>query len=327
MKILIVGSGAVGQVFGLALRNAGVELALYDHPETCVKLRQALENGGLRIYQVPASKRQAPVPYLLQDYWVLDDLQQCRKFRPDQVWFTVPSPVYYTGWFREFLQEVPSDRVVCFIPEGGRPEFLPRTDSSDRFVCAGTTFMAWQGDLEGDPTQAGQVHFFPSPLSIPLVGTRPACQPIKEVLKKAGFRVSISGSGSHMQAAVTAGMTAFVTGLELAGWTLKGFRNSQWHTNSAHAGKEAVLSQVRNAGLIPRLLAGTLSSPIGFYLISLLLPLLFPFDIQKYLKFHYTKTRHQSLALLDLFEQDGLKKRSPVTHLRFLIEALRSPVD
>jgi hypothetical protein len=328
MKILIVGSGAVGQVFGLALQEAGVELALYDRPETVEKLRHAFSAGGLRLYQMPGSRRQAPSIRLLKEYHVVDDVNACRDFAPDQIWFTVPSPAYYTEWFRKFVQSVPSHRVVCFIPEGGRPEFIPADSPVDRFVFGGTTFMAWQGDLNGRPEEADSVHFYRSPMGIPLAGTETACQPVKEVLKNAGFAASISGPDTHMQAAVTAGMTAFVTGLELAGWSLRGFRKSPWRIQSAHAGQEAILSQVQKAGLIPRLLAGTLSSPGGFYFIAWTLPFLFPFDIQKYLQYHYIKTRNQSLTLLDMFEQDCLKIGRSAQNLRLLIQALlNSPVD
>ena len=41
MKVLMVGCGAVGQVFGLHLQKAGVELGLYDRPATVDKLKQA----------------------------------------------------------------------------------------------------------------------------------------------------------------------------------------------------------------------------------------------------------------------------------------------
>ena len=51
MKVLIVGGGAVGQVFGLHLQNAGVELGFYELPANAEKLKQALDQGGLSLYQ------------------------------------------------------------------------------------------------------------------------------------------------------------------------------------------------------------------------------------------------------------------------------------
>ena len=61
MKVLIVGCGAVGQVFGLYLQKAGVELGLYDRPATADRLQQALEHGGLPIFEFPRSRGQEPI--------------------------------------------------------------------------------------------------------------------------------------------------------------------------------------------------------------------------------------------------------------------------
>ena len=47
MKVLIVGCGAVGQVFGLYLQKAGVELGFYARPGSADRLKQALEHGGI----------------------------------------------------------------------------------------------------------------------------------------------------------------------------------------------------------------------------------------------------------------------------------------
>ncbi|MGB7538023.1 MAG: 2-dehydropantoate 2-reductase N-terminal domain-containing protein, partial [Anaerolineales bacterium] len=99
MKVLIVGCGAVGQVWGLFLQKAGVELGLYDRPATVEKLKQALEQGGLPLFQITRSHREDPIARRLANYRVIADAAQARQFAPDQIWFTVPSPVYYTEWF------------------------------------------------------------------------------------------------------------------------------------------------------------------------------------------------------------------------------------
>lgn len=144
MKVLIVGGGAVGQVFALYLQKTGVTLGLYELPANAEKLQQALNQGDLPLYQTTFFHRLKPIVHTLKNYQVLTDITESQNFQPDQIWFTVPSPVYYSTWFRDFLQQVPSKQVVCFAPEGGRPEFFP-DGTADRVVFGGTTFMAWQG--------------------------------------------------------------------------------------------------------------------------------------------------------------------------------------
>ena len=122
-------------------------------------------------FKPPNLGRRDPIPHRLENYQVVTNVADSQRFKPDQIWFTTPSPVYYSEWFREFLQKVPSERVVCFAPEGGRPEFFPESGGKDRLVFGGITFMAWQGDLEGGGGRPEGVNFWLPPLlGIPLTG-------------------------------------------------------------------------------------------------------------------------------------------------------------
>ena len=319
MKVVVVGGGAVGQVYGLALQRAGVTMGLLDRPAAAEKLNRAREQGGLPLFQISHRHRKDPIPYRLNDYQVLADAEQCRRFEPDQIWFTTPSQVYYSDWFEDFLQRAPSRRVVCFAPEGRRPEFRTET-MGDRVVFGGTTFMAWQGDLGGGGGRPEGVNFWRPPMGIPLAGTPDACREVAQLLKQAGFRVMVGKPDSHLQAATTAAMTAFVAGLELAGWSLRAYRRSPWLRCAAGACREAVMSQLPATGAFARAM---LSDPVlsaGFSLAALLLPHLFPIDAEKYLRFHYTKTREQTVLLLNVFMRDANHRGVPVTNIQSLLD-------
>ncbi len=324
MKVLIVGCGAVGQVFGLYLHKAGVELGFYARPATADRLKQALEHGGMPLFQTSYFHKRDLIAHRLENYQVVTDVAESQRFQPDQIWFTTPSPVYYSDWFREFLQKVPSERVVCFAPEGGRPEFFPESEGQDRLVFGGITFIAWQGDLEGERERPEGVNFWLPPLlGIPLMGTENACCEVGDLLKKAGFRTEVKKPGFQKSlASVTAVMLAFVAGLELSGWSFRAFRKSPWLKRAARGSREAVLSQLSGAGIFTRMLLGILFSSTGLFLATFFLPLLFPFDLEKYLKFHYLKTRDQTLTLLDVFAKDGKRRGLPVENIQILLQGL-----
>lgn len=323
MKVIIVGCGAVGQVYGLALQNAGVTLGFLDKPATAEKILREREKGGLLLFQVPNKRNSDPIPYRIKDYQVITSTEEARQFAPDQIWFTTPSQVYYSDWFHEFLQLVPSKRVVCFTPEGRRPEFSI-DKLGDRVVFGGTTFMAWQGDLDGSGGKPDGINFWQSPLGIPLAGSEDACLEVARLLKPAGFRVMLDKPGSQSQVAVTAVMTAFVAGLELSDWSLSKYRKSPWLRVAANACREAVFGQLSKPGLFTRLLLSSAVLTALFFLTTLLMPVLFPFDVQKYLKFHYTKTHKQTLLLLDLFLKDSRNRGIPVTNIQNLLNGLQT---
>ncbi len=317
----MVGGGAVGQVYGLSLLKAGAALAYLEQPAAADRLRQALETCGLPLYQISFFKRRDPIPYRLEHYRVFTTPEECRRFTPDQIWFTTPSQVYYTDWFHAFLKTVPSERVVCFVPEGSRPEFL-LGGLGDRVIFGGTTFMAWQGDLGGKQAEPDGVKFWLPPLAIPLSGAPSACSDVAQLLKKGGFRVTVGAGESRAQAATTAVMTAFVAGLELSGWSLRSYRRSPWLKRAAAACREAVTSQLREANTLAKALLSVPFLSACFTLAAACLPLLFPFDLERYLKFHYLKTREQTLTLLRLYEKDGEVRGLPTAHIQSLLQAL-----
>ena len=324
MKVLIVGCGAVGQVFGLYLQKAGVELGFYARPGSAANLIKALEQGGLPLFQTLNSRKRDSVAHRLENYQVVTDAAGCQGFKPDQIWFTTPSPVYYSDWFREFLQEIPSKRVVCFAPEGRRSEFFPASGGEERLVFGGITFIAWQGHLEGSRGRPEGVNFWLPPfLEIPLMGAKEPCCEVAEILENAGFRPAVKKPDFPKSlASVTALMTAMVAGLELSGWSLKAFRRSPWLKYAARGSREAALSQLSEAGLFMRVLLGILFSSTGLYLATFFLPIPFPFNLEKYLKFHYLKTRDQTLTLLDVFARDGKRRGLPVENIRILLQGL-----
>jgi ketopantoate reductase len=318
----MVGCGAVGSVFGLCLQKAGVELGFYARPGSADRLNRALEHRGIPLFQISHLHRRDPIVHRLENYQVVTDVAESQRFKPDQIWFTTPSPVYYSEWFREFLRKVPSERVVCFAPEGARTEFFPEGGGEDRLVFGGITLVSWQGDLEGGGGRPEGVNFWLPPLAIPLLGTEKACREVEHLLKKAGFRVTVGEQDSHTQASVTAVMTAFVAGLELSGWSFGAFRKSLWLKRAARGSREAAMSQLSGAGIFTRMLLWILFSSTGFFLATIVLPLLCPFDLEKYLKFHYLKTRDQTLTLLDVFARDGKRRGLPVENIQILLQGL-----
>lgn len=325
MRILIVGAGAVGQVFGYFLRSAGVEIAYYARSATAAKLNESLEEEGLPLFRISRKRGRSAETQHLTGCRVFTDTSESRDFAPDQIWFTTPSTVFYTEWFGEFLKEVPAGRVVCFAPEGAHPDILSIVGDSSRFVFGGITFMAWQGDLNGGGGRSGCVNYWlPPGAALPLMGTTEACRDVKNLLVSAGLSATVQSPGyRRMQASVTSFLSTFVAGFELSGWTFGAFRRGPWLAVSARACREAIRGQFGWAGPWSRILLAMTLSTAGYYLATFFLPVLLPFDAEKYLGFHYRKTGTQSRHLLDLFLRDTVDKGLPADNIKRLIEGLR----
>jgi hypothetical protein len=318
--VLLVGPGAVGQVLGLGLRQAGVELAFYARPASAARLTDALDQGGLPLFQLSQRRRSNPIAHRLDGYQVVSDAAGSQEFTPDQIWFATPSPVYYSTWFREFVEAVPARRVACFAPEGG---WLAAFPERDRPLLAGITFIAWQGDLAGGGGRPGAVNFWRPPLELPLAGSHDACAEVAELLAAAGFRPALKPPDYQKSlAATTAVLTTFAAGLELAGWSFQSYRRSPWLQVAAVAAREGAAAQLAPTGRATRLLLALLLSRPGLFLATFLLRPLFPFNLERYLRFHYRKTRDQTLDLLALFADDAERLGRPAGGLRHLQDNL-----
>lgn len=166
--------------------------------------------------------------------------------------------------------------------------------------------------------------WLPPLIEIPLMGAKNGCNEVAELLKKAGFRAAVKTDDfQEMQAALTALLSAFVAGLELSGWSFGAFRKSPWRRRAARGSREAVLSQLSGSNLFTRTLLGVLLSSTGLFLATFFLPLLLPFNLEKYLKFHYLKTRDQTLTLLDVFARDGIRRGLSVDNVHILLKGLQ----
>ena len=83
MKVLIVGAGAVGVVYGRHLQLAGAELSFYVRD----KYRPACEQG-LTVY--PLNKDRSFKPVDFKEFSVLSSPEEVAAQSFDQVWLAVP---------------------------------------------------------------------------------------------------------------------------------------------------------------------------------------------------------------------------------------------
>ena len=91
---------------------------------------------------------------------------------------------------------------------------------------------------------------------------------------------------------------------------------------AARGAREAILSQLPGDSILTKTLLGILLSPAAIILGTFILPLLFPFRIGEYLKFHYQKTRNQTLSLLHVFLNDGQERELPAENVQRLLDGL-----
>ena len=127
MKILIVGAGAVGQVYARHLIKGGAKVAFWVKE----KYRKDMQQPQ-RMYPLRESRTQSVYVEDYQAYASFDSLP--RDW--DQVWLCVSSAAIQDAtWIQQFSDHLPDSIFVSFLPGLRDKENIAAQLSGQKLVC------------------------------------------------------------------------------------------------------------------------------------------------------------------------------------------------
>jgi 2-dehydropantoate 2-reductase len=167
-NILMVGAGAVGQVFALHLSRGGAAITFL------VKPTHALP-AELRLFA------QAKHPTTLTGFRRMTQPEEVRREKWDQVWLAVPSDALIGQWLPDLLNATGDATVVGLAPESNT--HVPPA----RLVMGAIPFLAFQQPLPGGSGDPGLAFWIPPLAAIPLSGSTERVQPVVQSLRAGGL--------------------------------------------------------------------------------------------------------------------------------------------
>jgi 2-dehydropantoate 2-reductase len=145
---------------------------------------------------------------------------------------------------------------------------------------------------------------------------------VAEVLEAGGCPSGVREDLPEHMAFSGALLETVVAGLEVAGWSLKGFRKHEIFDVALQAGREATNVVAAKFDTSPplsmKLVGGSLTMRIG----TMLAPGVMPFDLEAYLERHFTKVSDQTREELETFIESGKEYGVSVDGLEQLRAAL-----
>lgn len=315
-RVLLVGAGAVGQVFGRYLRAAGCDIAFL------VKEKHAQEaRSGFTLYALGSHER-APTPELLSGFEVLVSTHEVAQRHWDQVWLCVSSTALREsdGW-GELAQATGGATWVMLQPALDDREGVLRWLPEEQLVSGMIPFLSFHAPLKpGDPfPQPGTAFWFP-PLARGLFSGPPVrLETILRTLKAGGYPAQRTPDALRAAAPAAAVLTVAITGLEAAGWSFERWLRHDALERVVRAAREAV-----------RIAAWRTHAPT-FPILPLLRPTFFrwllpvasrvvPMDLEAYLKVHFIKVGAQTRQMLRTYIELGRSAGLPVESLQALAE-------
>ena len=297
MRVLIVGAGAVGQVFGHHLARGGAEVTFLVKPAYADACRR-----GFTIYPLG---RRPPRAQPFTGFGVLTAPGEAAATRWDHVYLTVASTALATGtWLAELVAATGDATIVFLQPNLDDRARLTSIVDPARIVDGAIAFLAYQAPLPGEVRFAapGVACWFP-PAPSPFSGARAA--DVVAALRRGKLparRVPDVTAAAPFQSAV---LYAYLAALEGAGWSFAELRHGgRLALASRGAAQAMAIAGHQRARRVPwrvRMAARPLVIRIALWLARRIVPL----DLETYLRVHFTKLAEQTRAGMQSYVTHG----------------------
>ncbi len=293
MRVLIIGAGAVGQVYGWHLQRGGAEVT-YLVKE---KYRAAAE-AGYTLF--PLNGWGAPKRERFEGFSVVSTPDEVAARPFDQVWITISSTALRGDWRVPTLDAIGDATVVSFCPGHEDADLLRADVPDDRLVWGMIPFIAYQAPLPGETrfAEEGLAFWHPPLARTPLSGARPGATAAVRALRRGGCGATRAKDVPTAAMFPTALMMPHLVALELCDWSFAAVRGAEVLGLAAKASREAcaVLAEDKQVA-VPLLTKLARPALIGF--LSRLAPVVMPLDIETYLQYHFTKVGDQTRLFID----------------------------
>jgi len=314
MRILLVGAGAVGQAYGRHLQLGGARVSFLvreQYAEAC--------RAGLTLYPLNRAKaiRWQPVPFT--GFGVLIRADEVATDTWDQVWLCVSSPALQGPWLHELLLAIGNATLVFLQPGLRDRDIILEHWPAERLVQGLITLLSYQAPLPGEPVpQPGVAYFFPPLSATPFAGPRDRTQAVVDALRAGGCRAKVNPHVRKHAAIGSAVLIPHVRALETAGWSLQALRKSPLLTLAARASHEAMTIAARYNGFPPPAARHAVHPWLTQFVLGVA-PHVLPFDLETYLRYHFTKVGEQTSAAMAVYMELGTALGLPYTHLERLL--------
>jgi 2-dehydropantoate 2-reductase len=275
--------------------------------------------AGLTLYPLnrPKAIRWQPVPFA--GFGVLTRTEEVATHTWDQVWLCVSSPALQGPWFDELLEAIGNATLVFLQPGLRDRDAMQERWPEERLVQGLITLISYQAPLPGEHVpQPGVAYLFPPLSATPFTGPPERTQAVVDALRAGGCRAKVSPQVRYRAAIGSAVLMPHVVALETAGWSLQALRKSPLLTLASRASREAMIIAAAYNGFPPPA-ARYMVQPLLTQLVLGLAPRLLPFDLEVYLRYHFTKVGAQTRAAMAVYIELSTGLGLPSTHLERLL--------
>lgn len=311
MNVLVIGAGAVGQVYGRHLQLGGAKVSFLVRPK-----HKGEHDDGFTMYPLHTKGEYAPVVF--KPDAILTSFDEVEGQVWDQVWVCVASTALVRPWVDEICAATGDATLVFFAAGMGVVERLELP--KERCVFGLISLMSYFAPLEGETVaEPGVAYWFPPLSPTSFAGPQARRDAAVGALKRGKCPAASREHVRESSAFGSALLIPHIIALEGAGWSYERFVREHWLADSIASTREAAGAAASHLGKPPPFAMRL----VGAWTLRLLLAVLraiAPLDLAKFFKVHFTKVRDQSKMQMAEYIRLGTKGGQPVTALSKLTE-------
>lgn len=311
-RVLVVGAGAVGQVYARHLAAGGAEVTFLVKPAHAAEVR-----AGLTLYPLNRPRAQRTSPVLLTGYGVIDDLAEVAQQSWDHVYLTISSTALRAGdWFAGLARAIHRATLVLLQPGPDDRAFVERHVPADQIVEGVITVISYRAPLPGETRfpSPGVAYWFGPLAASPMSGPPDRLEPVLAALRAGELPARRHPDIGDSSVFPTAVFMPLLAALEGAGWSFRALLRSQRLREAVAAGREALRVMAHRRGR-PAPLVMRLLGPLALRAVLAIAPRIMPFDLETYLRVHFTKVGDQTRDFLRTYLAQGRSAGLPTDAL------------
>jgi hypothetical protein len=315
MKILIVGAGAVGLVYGHHFTNAGHQVTFLVK-EKYQQTLAADKQKGVVLYHLNKDKH-LQLPERFTHFTTITEWDEADGF--DLIALSISSDA-----LRQLPLSIINDKIessmnaaslLMLHPSEEDLAYLTNVIAKKHILQGMITLISYQTDYINEGINpAGTAYYLP-PLPMPISTSQSPRQQQQDSLKLKEVVTLFNQSGIKAKAVIStldesqlisAFLITFLCVLEAAEWQFERLKNSKRLLQQLSAAQAALLPQkmIAKGVLVPfkkRLLTALLK-PLFYKILITISPRVMPLPLEAYLKKHFLKVRPQTLMYLQEYQ-------------------------
>jgi len=317
-RVLVVGAGAVGQVYARHAQQGGADVTFFVRE----KYRDQIARG-LDLYPLNQGRRRRPELVRFEAFAVMSRIGEVAASRFDQVYLTVSSPALRGPWLAELIAAVGDATIIALQPgRDDRDTILAAGASADRLVSGMITLISYAAPLPGETRYAkpGMAYWFPPMSPAPFSGPAERTAAVVAVLRKGGLPAKRHPDVPRTVAFPTAILMAYLVALENAGWSFRTLARD--HIQLGARGAREGIAIVSHGEGRPPLGARIIARPGLLRLALWFGRRAVPLPLEIYLKEHFTKVGDQTRLFMTDYIARGKQAGLSVAALEQLMAIL-----